>query len=61
MTKNRLMKVYRWWKGPVAKKGLVAKRSGGETVGGEWVSDEKVSGESCNTFAREFPNFTGIL
>ena len=32
-------------KGSGGEKGLVAKGSGGEKVGGEWVSDEKVSGE----------------
>ena len=43
MAKNPLMKVYRSWKGRVAWS--VAKWSGGEKVGGEWFSDEKVSRE----------------
>ena len=32
-------------KGSGSEKGSVAKGSGGEKVHGEWVSDEKVSGE----------------
>ena len=32
-------------KGSGGKKGSVAKGSGGKKVGGEWVSDEMVSGE----------------
>ena len=46
MAKNPLTKVYiAVVKGSGGEQGTVVKGSGGKKVGGEWVSDEKVSGE----------------